>query len=320
MTKHAFKPAWWLPNSHLQTMWPVIFKQNSESLPLRRERIELPDGDFVDLDWCGYYPGAPIVLVLHGFEGSIDSHYAKGMLQSIQEQGWQGVFMHFRGCSGEPNRLQRGYHSGDTSDVAFVVAKLRENQPNRPIAAVGYSLGGNILLKWLGETQANNPLTAAVAISVPFELNKAAKRITKGFSRIYEYILVKAARERLMKKFKQVPSPIDEAILTSIHAIHELDYHYTVPVHGFESVDEYYQYSSSRQYMRHIKVPTLVVHAKDDPFMTEDVIPASIELSSSVTLELTETGGHVGFVSGRLPWKPVYWLEQRVPSFLQLHL
>lgn len=315
-----FKPAWWLPSSHLQTLWPTFCRSDIKNLPLERERLELPDGDFIDLDWLGKNKTGPLVIILHGFEGSIESHYAKGMLKQIDSCGWRGVFMHFRGCSGEPNRLPRGYHSGETHDVAYVAQVLLNREPNTCMAAIGYSLGGNVLLKWLGETGAESPLKAAIAISVPFELHKAAQRIQKGFSRIYQWYFLKCLRERLSHKFQQVPPPIDPTFLSEAQTICDFDDAYTAPLHGFSGVDEYYNTASSRQYLHSIRVPTLVLHAKDDPFMTEDVIPSDNELSSFVKLEITEAGGHVGFVSGHFPWSPHYWLEERAPEFLQEHL
>jgi len=319
MSKYQFKPAWWLPNSHLQTLWPAICRSEIKNLLLRRERLELPDGDFLDLDWCAQNQSGPIVLILHGFEGSIHSHYSKGMLQAIQQQGWRGVFMHFRGCSDEPNRLPRGYHSGETNDVDYVVKILRKREPDTNIAAIGYSLGGNVLLKWLGETGGENPLKAAVSVSVPFDLHKASERIDKGFSRFYQWYLVRGARERLIHKFEKGEAPFDVASLSHVTEIRELDKKYTVPMHGFSSVDEYYTASSSRQYLHSINVPTLLLQSKDDPFMTEAVIPEPNELSPSVILEVTETGGHVGFVSGSF-WHPEYWLEKRIPEFFKEHL
>ncbi|HEU5281270.1 MAG TPA: hydrolase [Gammaproteobacteria bacterium] len=317
MNKQQFKPAWWLKNSHLQTIWPVLARKSVKNLPLERERLELPDGDFMDLDWMGRSEtGQPLVIVLHGFEGSIESHYAKTMLRELRGKGWRGVFMHFRGCSGEPNRLARGYHSGETADLDFLVKVLTQREPNTPMAAIGYSLGGNVLLKWLGETSGANPLQAAIAISVPFELHKAAARIQTGFSRFYQWYFLKCLRRRLMDKFKYIQSSIDLAVLGGARTIRDFDNAYTAPLHGFQNADHYYTVSSSRQYLKNITVPTLLVHAKDDPFMTADVLPEAHELSPAVTLELSETGGHVGFVTGRYPWKPEYWLEKRVPQFL----
>lgn len=319
MSMNHFKPAWWLPNSHLQTLWPVFCRRSIKDLPLKRERVELPDGDFIDLDWAGSGKG-PLVLVLHGFEGSIESHYSKGLLRAICEQGWRGVFMHFRGCSGEPNRLSRSYHSGETDDVAAVVKIIREREPDTLLAAIGVSLGGNILLKWLGETKQKSPLKAAIAISVPFELYKAVLRIQHGLSRAYQWYFLKCVCDRLTQKSQKVPSTFDPSLLSQLHTMFEFDDKVTAPLHGFTDVHEYYATVSSRRYLRDVRVPTLILHAKDDPFMTEDMIPKPQELSKHIKLELTETGGHVGFVSGKYPWRPEYWLEQRIPLFLRDYL
>jgi predicted alpha/beta-fold hydrolase len=322
MKRNDFKPAWWLRNPHLQTLWPALVRRPAQDVVLERERVELPDGDFIDLDWVNRGSTTPIVLILHGLEGSIQSHYAKGMMKQIAAQGWRSVFMHFRGCSEEPNRMARSYHSGDTKDVTYIVNLLRKREATVPIAAVGFSLGGNVLLKWLGETGASNPLTAAAAISVPFELKKCAKRIQKGLSRGYQWYFLKCLQERLIHKHQYVPNiPIrPDVAFKKIKTMVEFDDQYTAPLNGFSDVEEYYAISSSRQYLLTIAVPTLILHAKDDPFMSETVIPDPEELSRHVRLEITDRGGHVGFVSGRYPWRPEYWLEYRVPEFFKDHL
>lgn len=323
MRQKRFKPAWWLPNSHLQTIWPVLCRRNIKDLPLERERFELPDGDFLDVDWVrdARQPGSrPLVLILHGLEGSIESHYAKGMLQTLTQMGWRGAFMHFRGCSGEPNRLPRSYHSGDTDDVQYVTSQLLDREPGLTIAAIGFSLGGNVLLKWLGETRQINPLKAAIAISVPFELNKAASHICKGFSKFYQWYFIRCLRESFTRKIRKTEVPVNVEIVYQVSTMYEFDDKVTAPLHGFSNVDEYYAISSSKQYLRHIAVPTLIIQAKDDPFMPEEVIPTFSDISPQVELEITETGGHVGFVAGKYPWRPQYWLEERVPQFLQKHL
>lgn len=322
MMDTPFKPAWWLRNSHLQTIWPAVARKRklNPNLQIERERLELPDSDFIDIDWIHKNDDGPIILVLHGFEGSVNSHYVKGMLNTIHENGWRGLFMNFRGCSGEHNRLPRAYHSGDTSDLAFVVNTLLKRESETTIAAIGYSLGGNILLKWLGETGAENPLKAAIAISVPYELHKVAARVQAGFSRFYQWYFLRCLREKLIKKFEHVPSPVDTSFLRKISSLRDFDDWFTAPLYGFRSAEHYYLSTSSRRYLRTIAVPTLLVHAKDDPFMTEDIIPSPEELSPYVKLEVTEAGGHVGFVSGMLPWRPVYWLEERTPQFFQEYL
>lgn len=321
MSEGSFKPAWWLPNSHLQTLWPVLCRRSIQNLPLKRERFELPDGDFIDLEWTHVTDkDAPLVVILHGLEGSIESSYAKGMLTAITRQGWRGVFMHFRGCSGEHNRLPRSYHSGDTGDVAYLVQVLREREPYTPIAAVGFSLGGNVLLKWLGQTGADNLLSAAVAISVPFELKKSLGCIQQGFSRFYHQHLLGCLLKRMSNKFQSTPPNIELPEWSSLRDLYEFDDKITAPLHGFANAEEYYAKSSSRQYLPEIHVPTLIVHAKDDPFTREDIIPTREELSPAVQLEVTEAGGHVGFVSGKYPWEPQYWLEERIPKFLGEYL
>jgi uncharacterized protein len=317
MNGNQFKPAWWLRSSHLQTIWPALCRSEVKKLPLERERIELPDGDFVDLDWIdNKHKDAPVILILHGLEGSIESHYAKTMLLTIAQHGWRGVFMNFRGCSGEPNRFPNDYHSGETGDVSYVVQYLLDREPNTNIAAIGYSLGGNVLLKWLGETGQQNPLKAAIAISVPFELNKAADFICQGFSRFYQWYFIKCLRDRLSVKYKVCPTSVDPNLIYKVKNMYDFDDQITAPLNGFASVNEYYTTSSSRRYLHGIGIPTLILHSKDDPFMPQDVIPESHELSPSIKLEVTDYGGHVGFVGGKYPWRPQYWLEERIPEFL----
>lgn len=325
-TKNSFTPAWWLRNPHLQTLWPHLlrFKLRVET---RRERLELPDGDFVDLNWTlnsGTVPDAtynsPIVIVLHGLQGSVRSSYASGLLRAIENMGWRGVFMHFRGCSGEPNRLARCYHAGETEDFATLVEVLRQREPHTPLAAVGFSLGGNVLLKWLGEIGERAPLQAAVAVSVPFDLANSVRRINQGLSRAYQLRLLRGLRNSIQQKFKHIATPENLGDLRRLRSIRDYDGNVTAPLHGFADADDYYTRSSSRQYLKNIRVPTLILHAADDPFMTAQAIPEFNELSSSTRLELSKRGGHLGFVGGKYPWKPDYWLEARIPEFLRAAL
>lgn len=313
----SFKPAWWLTNPHLQTVWGSLSGRN-EKLFLKRERIELPDGDFLDVDWAEpliHNPNSPIVMVLHGLGGSIQSHYAQGILQTIVNHGWRGMFMHFRGASGMPNRLPRTYHSGDTEDVNYISRLLSIREPKATIMAVGYSLGGNVLLKWLAETGINNPISRAVAVSVPFELHKAATRLTEGFSQFYQWVILRQLREHMQQKFKRIKSPIDMQGLDNIKTFWQFDSLVTAPLHGFIDVHHYYASSSTRPMIQHIQKPTLIIHSFDDPFMTPDCVPTAQELSPYVKLELTQQGGHVGFVSGTVPGRPVYWLEDRIMEY-----
>lgn len=304
-----FKPAWWLPGPHLQTIWPTLVGRKLHT-PVQWERFELPDGDFVDLSWVGQGTG-PIVLVLHGLNGSIHSPYATGLLQAIAKQKWRGVLMHFRGCSGTPNRLARSYHSGETGDLQTVIDALTRREPNTPLFAVGYSLGGNVLLKWLGERE-QNPLQAAVAVSIPFELDKTASRLNKGFSRVYQWQLLRELCNAHQKKFKKIKEPINFGDVYKLRNFWEFDNVVTAPLHGFKNAKDYYDQSSSRQFLCKIKIPTLILHAENDPFTTPYDLPKSHEMPPNVSLELTKTGGHVGFVAGKYPWRPIYWLEHRI--------
>jgi hypothetical protein len=308
-----FRPAWWLPGAHLQTLFPPLFR-NRTPPPLRRERIELEDGDFVDIDWTEARSG-PTVLILHGLEGSIGSHYVVGLLHALSCGGFTAAVLYFRGCSGAPNRLARSYHSGDTDDVDSVLSYLRSQDDARPIYVVGVSLGGNVLLKWLGENPAQALVTKAVAVSVPFELNAAALRLEHGFSRVYQAYLLRKLRRATRRKARYHALPIAVSELRKLRTFREFDDKVTAPLHGFAGVDDYYRKCSSRPFLTRISTPTLILHAKNDPFMTAAAIPTAAELGPGVQLELYSTGGHVGFVSGAWPWKPDYWLDKRICAF-----
>ena len=286
-----FRPAWWLPGPHLQTLWPYLFRP-SRTVALHRERLELPDGDFLDLDWTAESGAKGLILVLHGLEGSSRSAYIQRLLHQLGRFGLQAVVMHFRGCSGEPNRLARGYHAGDTVDLANVVQHILRRSPQRPLAAIGYSLGANVLLKWLGETSTRNPLACAVAVSVPFELAAAADRLENGFSRLYQQSLLRALRRSISRKYARYDMPIPQQVVDAAVSLRDFDDRFTAPLHGFSGADDYYRRSSCRPWLPHIRRPTLIVHAADDPFMCAQAIPSREELPPEVELQLTRTGGH----------------------------
>ncbi len=319
MSPSPFKPAWWLRNRHAQTLWPTLGRRRIR-LHLRRERLRLPDGDFLDLDWTrgNAGPGTPLVVVFHGLMGSIESPYARGILRQIQRCGWRGVFIHFRSCSGEPNRKDRFYHSGDTGDMAFVVESIKQREPDAQVAAIGYSLGGNALLKWLGETGSENALAAAVAVSVPFDLQSVADTIHRGFSRTYEKHLIDKLSASVRAKIRSGSHvmPVTENELRTLKTFWEFDEAITAPLHQFKDARDYYVTCSARQFLPDIRRPSLILHALDDPFMTPNVLPESHELSESTQMEVSERGGHVGFVHGAFPWSAKYWLEDRIPQYL----
>lgn len=315
----TFRPAWWLPHAHLQTLWAAIVRR-APRLTLLPERLELPDGDFVDLLWTRSPCRGPLLVVLHGLEGSIRSNYVAGMLAAGASRGWCAVLMHFRGCSGVHNRLDRSYHSGDTGDIGWLLEQLALRAPGARMAAVGYSLGGNVLLKYLGERGRSAPLAAAAAVSVPFELADSAARLTRGLSRLYQQVLLDSLKQKLRDKFRRRPAPVDLTALARCGDFPAFDAHVTAPLHGYAGVHDYYRSASCRQYLHAIEVPTLIVHAVDDPFMTPACIPHDSELGPGVRLELCGAGGHVGFVTGSVPWRAGYWLEARIPEFLAPYL
>lgn len=311
--RSAFQPAWWLRNPHIQTLWPSLLRPR-RPLPLRRERLELADGDFIDLS-CVRGARGPCVLVLHGLEGSLDSHYAGGTLAALAAGGYRPMFMHFRGCSGTPNRLARGYHSGATEDLLSVLRHLEGTIGQPPFAAVGYSLGGNLLLKYLGEQTPPVGLQAAVAISVPFRLRDAMTRLDRGFSRLYQRHLLHRLRAAYRRKFATRPSPL-KVDVSRLGNFFDFDDQVTAPLHGFAGAEDYYTRCSCRPYLTGIQIPTLILHARDDPFMFPHTLPGAAELGPATRLEVSERGGHVGFVAGNLPWRPRYWAEERLVAFL----
>jgi predicted alpha/beta-fold hydrolase len=308
----AFRPAWWLHGAHAQTLWPSLFRRRP---PLRvsRERVELADGDFIDLS-VTEDPG-PAVLVIHGLEGNLRSHYAAALVADLAAAGFRAVFMHLRGCSGEPNRLPRTYHSGATDDLVAVLDHLARRPEGPAVAAVGFSLGGNLLLKHLGESY-QTPLQAAVAVSVPFVLRDAMLRLEIGMSRLYQRYLLERLKSSYRAKFTRMRSPLS-VDLDQIGNFFEYDDRITAPLNGFCGAEEYYAQCSCRRFLSRIRVNTLILHAADDPFMFRHSVPGAAELGTGIALELAEHGGHVGFVSGLLPWRPRYWLEGRIIEFLR---
>jgi predicted alpha/beta-fold hydrolase len=315
MNDDSFKPSWWLRSPHLQTLWPAFFKRRHK-LDLISEQVELDDGDFVDICWSKN-EAEKAVLVLHGLEGSLESHYANGIVYQLEQAGYKPVFMYFRGCSGRINRLPRAYHSGDTADISAIVEHIKVKTGRYPYGVVAYSLGANALLKWLGETGANNPIKKAVAVSVPFRLHDAGKRLEVGVSRIYREHLLSSLRNTYTEKFKRLSTPltIDVARLKSFW---DYDDQVTAPLHGFSGAREYYDRSSSRQYLKTIHVPTRIIHASDDPFMFRDTVPEADELSDNIDFLLTQQGGHVGFISGKTPFTAYSWCEKKIIEFMRL--
>ena len=312
-----FVAPWWGTNRHLQTVWGSLFRKLPELPPMKRLRLELSDGDFIDVD---HYPqqGRPSLLLLHGLEGSIDSPYIRGMIQSAKNKGWQIFVKHFRSCSGEPNRLLKSYNSGVSEDLQEVLEQLRSMNFNIDFL-VGYSLGGNVLLKWLGENAGQENIKAAVAVSVPLMLDTCATEIHKGFSKVYESALLRTLKQKTrlkQQRFKSEKLPLVDEI-SKLNSFWKFDEKVTAPAHGFEGAKDYYQQASSRQFVKRIKIPTLIIQSSDDPFMNETVLPKLEEIPENVILEKNARGGHVGFIQGKWPWKAEYYLEKRIPNYLE---
>ncbi|QGS61327.1 hydrolase [Shewanella algae] len=313
----SFRPPWWARSPHFQTIIPVLTKV--AGLPLRRERLELEDGDFIDLDWLKTpIPGKPLLVILHGLEGSADSHYIRRLLRECQKLELAAVVHHHRGCSGEDNRLARSYHSGDTADISHSLQTLKQRYPHSPLLAVGYSLGGNVLAKYQGEFADKSLLSRAAVVSAPLALASCAKRLEKGFSKVYQSYLIRQLQQKMLLKLERGNSqlPLNGEAIKRLNTFYDFDHQVTAPLHGFNGVDDYYQKASAFPLLGKIAKPTLIIHAADDPFMTDAVIPSLAHLPACVEYELHANGGHVGFIEGGTPWQPRYYLEQRLLRYL----
>ena len=316
MDQSGFRPAWWLPGPHAQTLGARLLRSRAPGPALTRERVELPDGDFLDLDATVGDSKTPLVLVLHGLEGSARSGYAREAYRALLARGVACVGLSFRSCSGELNRTPRLYHSGETGDLRFILDLLRRRFLGRPLGALGFSLGGNILLKYLGEEAAATPLAAAAAISIPFDLAAGARRLEQGISRGYRRYLVGKLKRKTLAKAALLDGRVDLGRVRRSHTFEEFDGAATAPLHGFSSAQDYYARSSSNQYLAAIRIPTLLIQSQDDPFLPAGAIPrAAVAGNQFLSAAFTRHGGHVGFVSGP-PWTPVFWAEGRAAEFL----
>jgi predicted alpha/beta-fold hydrolase len=323
-TLTPFRPSWWLRGPHAQTVGGR-FLRGSASVALRRERLETPDGDFLDLDFTPEPsdPSAPLVVVLHGLEGGTASGYMGQTFRELARAGLRGVGVNFRSCGGEMNRTARFYHAGETEDLAFVLKHLAERFPGVQQAALGFSLGGNVLLKYLGEPaeEGRARLVAAATVSVPFDLGAGADRLEQGvMSRVYTTYFMRRLRRKSLLKAELLAGRCDTERALRARTLREFDDAATAPLHGFRSAADYYARSSSARYLADIRVPTLLLQASDDPFLPPDFIPReTIERNPALTAAISARGGHVGFVSGP-PWAPVFWAEREAVAFLRRHL
>ncbi|ADO74544.1 hydrolase [Stigmatella aurantiaca] len=311
----AFAPASRLASPHAQTIYASLVRP-TRAPPLRRERHELSDGDFVDLDTLHGREGAPHVMVLHGLEGSSGSGYVTAILRGAAERGWGATALNFRSCSGEPNRLARSYHSGEIGDALEVMKLLRQRFPG-PLYAVGFSLGANVLCRLLEETGDAAPVEAAAAVSAPFALDACCRKIDGPgpFQRLYRERFLRTLKQKARAKLRRFPGAFDRQAMEAAHSIRAFDDAVTAPLHGFRDAAHYYAEASSGPRLHAIQRPTLLLSASDDPMLEAPVIPPGAASNPLLSPVLTEQGGHVGFVSGH--WRaPRFWGEAQVLAFL----
>jgi len=316
----AYRAPLWLPGGNLQTLYPALLARRP-AVRYRRQRWDTPDGDFIDLDWAETRdrgsgiegPGAPLLVLFHGLEGSSSSHYALALMHAAVARGWQGVVVHFRGCSGELNHLPRAYHSGDSAEIDWVLRRLKQQWHGAALHAVGVSLGGNALLKWLGEQGAGacGVVHRAAAVSAPVDLHAAGHALEQGFNMLYTNNFLATMKRKSLAKLRMHPGLFDRTQLLASRTLREFDDLVTARLHGFSGVDDYYTRASSKPHLAHIAVPTLLLNARNDPFLPAAALPEPQSLPAAVRALFPDEGGHVGFPdgSGTLEWLPQTVLE-----------
>ena len=313
-TPESFRPAWWLPGPHLPTVWGK-FGRYQPTVHDRLERWATPDDDHLTIARMGRArPGVPHLLMLHGLEGKLTAKYAHGLLAQIRTFGWSGDLMLFRSCDGQLNSARRMYHSGETTDLDFVVRRLITESPDTPIVLVGVSLGGNVTLKWLGEQGATIPrqVVRAAAVSTPFDLAAGSRHLEQGFARQYVQHFLKTLTAKTLAKLEQYPDFCDRQRLMACRTFGDFDDLVTGPVHGFTGAADYYARSSSIGFLDRIQVPTLLLSARNDPFLPAailDQVSAIAGRNRNLRPLFTEMGGHVGWVEG-LPFSQRFFMER----------
>jgi predicted alpha/beta-fold hydrolase len=318
-----YQAPWWLPGGHSQTIYAAMLARRAR-VAYRRERWETPDGDFIDLDWItessvisrqSSRSEQPLVVLFHGLEGSSRGHYALALMAELRSRGMRGVVAHFRGCSGEPNRMPRAYHSGDAEEIDWILRRLCERNAG-PLFAAGISLGGNALLKWLGESgaAATAVVERAAAVSAPLDLMAAGDALGRGFNLLYARHFLVTLKAKSIAKLERHPGLYDAPRVRAARTLREFDDLVTAPLHGFRDTDDYWTRASSKPGLKNIRVPTLVINARNDPFLPAPALPGPADVSGAVTLEQPEEGGHVGFVSGPFPGR-LDWLPRRILGF-----
>jgi predicted alpha/beta-fold hydrolase len=303
----------WLPGGHAQTIYSSLFIR-VPAVVYRRERLELPDGDFLDFDWVDAANGAPVLVLFHGLEGSADSSYARDLMATAQACGWHGVVAHFRGCSGEDNRLPRAYFAGDSEEIERMLRHVKSRHVDAPVYAVGVSLGGNALLKWLGESgdAAKNLVERAAGVSAPVDLTAAGNALDRGFNRlVYTSRFLATLKAKALRIAARFPGTLNDKAIAAATTFREFDTLVTARLHGFRDADDYWLRVSSKPFLKAITVPTLVINARNDPFLPAWALPDAASVSPAVTLEQPAAGGHVAFPSGPFPGN-LDWLPRKL--------
>lgn len=317
-----YRPAWWLPDPHSATVWGRLGRREPTPL-VQRERWDTPDGDFIELARLASPdgPAAPRLLLLHGLEGGTHSHYAKAMFREARSRRWAMDLLLFRTCGSEPNRLPRSYHSGETTDPLWVIEQIVARYPDAPLGLMGVSLGGNVLCKLLGEAPGRLPpqVTGAVAVSVPFDLARASRRIGQGFGVVYERLFLRTLVPKALAKIARHPELASLQRVAGARTLWAFDDAFTAPLHGFRDAADYYARASSLPFLSQIQCRTLLLSAVDDPFLPREVLDDvrdAVRATPAVELEFLARGGHVGFTAGRNPLRPWYYGEWRAAEFL----
>ena len=321
MSEATFRPAWWVPGAHTQTLWGKLVRARP-NLPVHLERWATPDDDFIEVYRLDAEPRAPRLILLHGLEGTIRSHYLGGLLSEAYRRNWGADVLMFRGCGTEMNHAPRFYHSGETTDLAFVTTRVMLEFPKAPLFLCGVSLGGNVLLKWLGERGESLParIRAAAPVSVPFDLEQGSRYISRGFARVYERHFLRSLRRKAVAKLERYPGLFDLSALERAQTLYDFDDVVTAPVHGFLDAHDYYTQSSSLRFLQRIRRRTLLLSAFDDPFLPRGALEDARRAASGnphLVVEFSPHGGHVGFVCGRLPFRPQYYIDRRIGAFFE---
>lgn len=306
----------WLPGGHLQTIYPATCI-SKPAVSFRRERWDTPDNDFIDVDFIDGKAGQPFVVLFHGLEGSSDSHYARALMAAVQARGWSGAIPHFRGCSGELNQAPRFYHSGDAEEINWIIRRLHAQHCQKnaaaPFFAAGVSLGGNALLRWIGESQQQAAIVhAACAVSAPLDLAQGGASLSSGINMLYTRMFLKTLKPKCLRKLEQFPGLFDSNRLLEAKNLYEFDNVVTAPLHGYLDTDDYWHRASAKHVLNDITIPTLVLNAKNDPFLPGRYLP--LKAAKCVQLDYPDRGGHVGFVSGKIPGQ-LDWLPQKILHF-----